>query len=163
MIKIEEEKWTKHYEKLYEDNEKKSNDEEIRINENLERIKAAPTQEDVERYIKKMKNMKAAGYDGLVAELIKYGGKELHKRIDELIEEVWFKEEMLREWKIGVIIPIAKQEDMVNCENYRAITMLNVAYKIVTAIVNDRLTRQTETIIIEQYQYGFRERKAYYS
>ena len=38
--------------------------------------------------------------------------------------------------------------------------MLNVAYKIVTAIVNDRLiTRHTETII-GQYQYGFRKRKA---
>ena len=55
-INIEDEKWRKHYEKLYEDNEKKSNDEETRINENLERTEAAPTQEEVERYIKKMKN-----------------------------------------------------------------------------------------------------------
>ena len=37
--------------------------------------------------------------------------------------------------------------------------MLNLAYKIVTAIVNDRLTQHTETII-RQYQYGFRKSKA---
>ena len=56
-----------------------------------------------------MKNNKAAGYDGLVAELIKYEGKELHKRIHGLIEEIWIKEEMPRERKIGVITPIPKQ------------------------------------------------------
>ncbi|XP_063933749.1 uncharacterized protein LOC135145558 [Zophobas morio] len=36
-VNIEDEKWRKHYEKLYEDKEKKSNDEETRINEKLER------------------------------------------------------------------------------------------------------------------------------
>ena len=78
-----------------------------------------------------MKNNKPAGYDGLVAELIKYGGKQLHKRIHEQIEEISIKEEMPREWKIGVITPIPKQGDMANCDNYRAITMLNFPYKIV--------------------------------
>lgn len=41
------------------------------------------------------------------------------------------------------------------CENYRAVTLLNTTYKILTILVKNRLSKYTEEIL-GQYQKGFR-------
>jgi len=63
-----------------------------------------PTLEEIEIQIKTLKNNKSSGEDGIQAELLnKGGGKEIVKRIWDLIGNIWRRENLLEDWKITII------------------------------------------------------------
>ena len=62
------------------------------------------------------------------------------------------------EWKVGLIIPIFKTGNKMKYENYQGITLLNVAYKILSSIILEQLKEYSETILGE-YQCGFRPQR----
>ncbi|XP_058449405.1 uncharacterized protein LOC131429348 [Malaya genurostris] len=58
------------------------------------------------------------------------------------------------EWKEGVICPIHKKGDHLECEDFRAITVLNAAYKVLPQIIFRRLSPKTNEFV-GSYQAGF--------
>ena len=117
---------------------------------------AEPTLQEVEDEILKLKNFKAPGIDNLPGELFKCGGNALCMEMHELIMRVWNGEEIPDEWKTGILCPIYKKGDKLECSNYRGIALLNIAYKIFANILHRRLLSYMESIVGE-YQGGFRE------
>ena len=116
----------------------------------------APTVREVKDAIRKLKNNKTAGKDGIGAELIKMGPEKLATCLHQLIVKVWDTEQLPEEWKEGVICPIYKKGDKLECENYRAITILNAAYKVLSQIIYCRL-RERAKDFVGTYQAGFVE------
>jgi sorting nexin-29 len=99
-----------------------------------------------------MRNNTAPGEDTVFAELIKYGGEEVMDAVHQLIKLIWTTENMPHEWNTGIICPIHKKGDKLECNNYRSITLLNYTYKIFSSILNERLKRE--------YHCGFRQNKS---
>jgi hypothetical protein len=83
---------------------------------------------------------------GIHLELIKYGGYKILNIIYELVRQIWEKEIIPDEWKETIIVPIHKREDRDKCENYRRIALGNVAYKILSNIILEKIKPYTEKI-----------------
>ena len=103
--------------------------------------------------INKLKSNKAEGTDNIIPKLVKQGGRTLKQRIYKLILMIWEKEQP-NKWKEGIICPVYKMGDKVDCTNYRPITLLNIAYKIFAIILNQRPVDIIETELGD-YQSGF--------
>lgn len=71
------------------------------------------------------------------------------------MERIWTEEVMPDQWNIGVICLIHKKGDPLICKNYRSISLLNTAYKILSNIIFVRLLPYAEDII-KDYQCGFK-------
>ena len=66
-----------------------------------------PSEADVERAIKSLKNGKAAGFDGVHAEMLKAGGNTLVKWIHRLIARIWQDEVVPDDWSRAVVVPFS--------------------------------------------------------
>ena len=117
------------------------------------------TIDEIDEVIIKLKNNKAPGIDGIHGELLKHATSELHQYIKALLETIWEKEYLPKEWRTGIICPLHKKGDQMNCANYRGITLLNTTYKIFSKILYNRLLPYVEKVV-ENYQTGFRQGKS---
>lgn len=115
----------------------------------------APEEEEIRRQIKKLKNGKAAGEDGIVAEFLKVAGPKTIQEITRILQNIWETEKIPEDWKSAVIHPLYKKGERTDVNNYRGISLLPVAYKILSQCLLDRTQAQLEHTIGE-YQAGFR-------
>jgi hypothetical protein len=118
-----------------------------------------PSLVEVEIAIGKLESYKSPGTDNIPAELIKAGGETLYSVIHRLICCIWNKEELPQQWKESIIVPIYKKGDKTDCNNYRGISLLSPAYKILSNILLSRLTPYVNKIIGD-HQCGFRRSRS---
>ena len=98
-----------------------------------------PDRDEVTIAIKRLKSNKACGYDGLPAELFKAGGEELINSMHSLLCQIWSNESMPSDWSLSVLCPVLKKGDATNCANYRGISLLSIAYRILSSVLCERL------------------------
>jgi hypothetical protein len=110
---------------------------------------------EVEVAIGNLKSFKSPGSNQNPAELIKAGGETLCSEIHRLICSIWNKEELPQQCKESIVIPIHKKGDKTDCNNYRGISLLSTAYKILYNIIPARLTPYVNDVI-GNHQCGFR-------
>ena len=103
-------------------------------------LSGGPIKEDeVRRHINKMKNNKAAGYDGITVEHFKYGGNALVSVTTWILNSVTEIESIPPQLKRGLIISIPKgSKDSTVKTNNRGITLLPILYKLLENIILDR-------------------------
>jgi len=102
------------------------------------------------------KNRKSCGLDNLPMELWKFGRNEIKIHLLELFNKIIDKNQMPQEWERGMAINIHKKGTKSKCKNYRGITLLPTAYKLIANIIKNRLNEYLEDEMVEE-QCGFRK------
>jgi hypothetical protein len=121
-----------------------------------------PNLVQVETAVGKFKRYKFPCTDQISVELKKVGGETLYSEIHRLICSIWNKEELPQQWKESIFVPIHKRVDKTDCNNYRGISLLSTAYKILSNILLARLTPYVNEIVSD-HQCGFRRNINYQS
>nr|VZH99591.1 unnamed protein product [Spirometra erinaceieuropaei] len=101
-----------------------------------------PSEEEVDDAIRKLRNNKEPGDDGIHAEIFKSCVHTLAPWLHEVIERAWRDEVVPDDWGLGILAPILKKGDKTRCENYRGISLINVAAKIFAFV----LLRRFQTV-----------------
>ena len=73
-------------------------------------------------------------------------GAELNKRIHQIISQIWSTEELLDERDIVAVCLSHRKGVLMLRNNYRGVMLLNIAYKVFSNILFDRLFKQTREL-----------------
>ena len=96
---------------------------------------------EIEKCVCKLKNNKTGGSDGLVGELLKYGGGGMVDLLHQLLKVVWHEETVPKQWREGLIVNLFKKGDKEDPGNYRGITLLSVVGKVFCKVISNRLVQ----------------------
>ena len=112
-----------------------------------------------------MANGKAMGLDELPAELLKLGLSDSFHEIllafYDIIGVVWMTGEVPQDWKDATINVLHKQKDRTECSNYRGLSLVAHAGKVLLKIVANRLGDFCEEAgIVPEEQCGFRPQRS---
>ena len=99
-----------------------------------------PTLEETIKAKNTLKNGKVAGGDGIPAEIWKHGGTTLRIKLHNLFVSCWEQGVQPQDLCDAVIINIYKNKgETSDCSNYRGITLLSIARKILARVLLNRL------------------------
>ena len=111
--------------------------------------------EEVEEAVKSLKKGKSAGVDNIPAELVQAGGESMITVLTAVCNKIWQTGEWPTTWTQSLIITLPKKGNLQLCQNYRTISLICHASKVMLRILLNRLKPQSEKIIAEE-QAGFR-------
>ena len=86
-----------------------------------------------------IKKGKAAGPDGVPAEVYKAAGPALIEKLHVLLTRIWDEEVIHSDLRDALIVTIFKKGDTTNCGNYRGISLLSIAGNIFARVLVCRL------------------------
>ena len=115
--------------------------------------------QELNEAIKKMKNNKAPGPDGIPAELYKWLDEESRKCILNELNKCWINESIIKDIDDAKLAIVYKKGNTELPQNYRPIALLNVIYKLLASIIQKRLSNKMDDVI-DKNQYGFRKGKS---
>jgi len=118
-----------------------------------------PSYNEICSIINKLKLNKATGSDNMPPELLNHEGRTLKQKLYKLVLMMWNNEQLPQQLNEGIICPVYKKGDRLKCNNYRPITLLNIAHKIFAIILNKRLIENIENKL-EDNQMGFRSNRS---
>uniref|UniRef100_H3ABH8 Reverse transcriptase domain-containing protein n=1 Tax=Latimeria chalumnae TaxID=7897 RepID=H3ABH8_LATCH len=127
----------------------------------LDLVPQQPIKEDLDLppslgEVKTMNTGKAPGKDGIMAEIYKAAGPKTIEILYNILYSVWEVEEMPKDLKDATIIPLFKNKGSKGCGNYRGISLLSIAGKILARIILNRLILNISENMLPEAQCGFR-------
>lgn len=123
----------------------------------IEALADPPSLDEVTKAIRAMSSGKAAGPDGIPAEVYKHGGPKLARKLTALLKLIWSKESVPQEFRDANIIHLYKRKgNRAQCDNHRGISLLATAGKILGRVILNKLTEQLAGKILPESQCGFR-------
>ena len=118
-----------------------------------------PSKHEIRDAVKKLKGNKAPGPDGIPPEALKADVNTTVEALHKLFTNIWEKEDIPTEWKTGHLVKLPKKGDLGDCGNWRGITLLVLANKVLTRIILERIKRQVDKKL-RQEQAGFRPERS---
>ena len=119
-----------------------------------------PTEKEIATAMKAMANAKAVGPDGLPAELLKLGlqqDRTILLELHRLTTLIWRQGKVPQQWKDAVIAVLHKKGGKMECGNYRGISLVPHAGKVLLKVVARGLSAYCEAKgRLPEEQCGFR-------
>ena len=75
--------------------------------------------------VKCIRKLKTGGSDGLVGELLKYGGSGMVYLLEQLCLVIWLEETVPKQWRESLIVNLGKVIGRIHAGNYRGIILLS--------------------------------------
>ncbi|KAL4098550.1 hypothetical protein QTP88_023137 [Uroleucon formosanum] len=110
--------------------------------------------EEIEQAVSKLKNNKAPGSDEITAEMLKLSGDKGVKILWKLCNEVWTTGVWPEDWAESIFIPLHKKGSTEDCSNYRTISLISHASKVLLNVIHTRLRYYVDSQIPPE-QAGF--------
>ena len=128
----------------------------IEQSEIREDLAEPPTLLELKKAIAELQNSKSPGEDGLPVEIFKHGGAPLEERLLNLFSQIWQTENTPNQLKNAQIVTLYKNKgSKAECSNYRGISLLSVAGKILTKILQTRIKTTIIESAVGETQCGF--------
>jgi hypothetical protein len=155
---VDGKKWERYFTKLYDDPSRP----ELKPNSppsdqsNCNPINAKYTLEELDNTVDKLKTNKAAGKDKLLSEFLKASPEPTRKLLLKMINLIYSTNIVPKSWCLGIITPIHKEGPKEDPDNYRGICIGSALSKVLSTMMNKRLTDYTKANnMINKAQIGF--------
>ena len=124
--------------------------------ETVAELDIPPSASEVKDAIKKLRPGQP-GKDSIPADVYRAGGPQLINKITRLMEKIWEKGEVPQDFKDASIVSLFKQGKKTLCDNYRGISLLSVAGKILARVILNRINHHITDVVCSESQCGFRK------
>ena len=88
--------------------------------------------------------------------MLKLGGEPIVKWLTRLSHKIWHSEEVPKDWRKQLVIPLHKKGAYDDCDNFRGIALLSVPGKVFCRVIQCRLKEKANQMLREN-QCGFRK------
>ena len=129
--------------------------ENIEVNDSPSISVDPPSDSEIRSAVDSLKQGKAAGPDDVFPEMLKSAPASWFSLFASLVREIWEEGRVPADWAKSICIPIHKKGSQIECSNYRGISLIQVAAKVLESILARRMNSFRESHIREQ-QAGFR-------
>ena len=115
----------------------------------------------VKKLMKKMAKKKSQGNDGIPQDCLLLGQDVIAGPLTDVINASVKAGIFPEKWKEAIVVPILKKGDCKDPKNYRPVSCLPAASKVLEKVVCEQLTRFAETYhILPNNQHGFRAQRS---
>nr|VZI51693.1 unnamed protein product [Spirometra erinaceieuropaei] len=116
-----------------------------------------PSLQETIRAVHQLSSGKAPGSDAIPAEFYKHGGPQLMDNVTAVFQEMLRQGAVPQDFKDATIVHLYKQKgNRQLCDNHGGISLQNIAGKIFSLILLNRLNNHLEQGLLPESQCGFR-------
>ena len=155
------ERWKERFEEVLNRNPpeepagEESNEEDEEEFEELDISTEPPSIQEIKNAVKALKNDKAPGVDQITAEMLKADIEQTSSELKKIFDIIWEQEIVPTQWTKGHICKIPKKGNLQECVNWRGITLLPLASKVLSRILINRIQDGVDPLLRKE-QAGFR-------
>jgi hypothetical protein len=119
------------------------------------------TQKQLTKHVKKLNKKKSSGLDGLSQENLLLGAKHLIAPLTTIVNQSIEEGEFPNDWKEAAVTPVLKKGNPNLLNNYRPVSCLPAASKVLEIVVCSQLSDYLEqNNLLPKNQHGFRPRRS---
>ena len=118
--------------------------------------------DELRKVLRKMRGRRAGGHDNLLPDFYKVLEENEDAAVEllSLCNHCWNARDIPDCWRVAKVVLLFKKGDSALPENYRPIALLPVGYKVLAALLHQRLLDAGVDAHIMQSQYGFCPRRS---
>ena len=124
-------------------------------------LRLPPTIDEVSKAIKPTSSGKSPWIDGIPVEIFKSAGPVALEALHSLLTSIWEEEDVPKEFRNATFVSLFNNRgSKTDCGNYRGISLLSVAGKILARVILNRLITNISEENLREAQCGFRPNRS---